>query len=67
MTNFDISIYGTFRVCLNNPIKLDTGSQVSGYMLSAPRQKGVTTSHLYTQLDPFALKLTMCALLSPHQ
>ena len=25
---------------------------------SASRQKGLSTSHLYTQLDPFALKLT---------
>ena len=28
--------------------------------LSASRQKGLSTSHLCTQLDPFALKLTNC-------
>ena len=27
---------------------------------SASRQKGLSTSHLYIQLDPFAMKLTTC-------
>ena len=29
---------------------------------AASRQKGLTTSHLYIQLDPFALKLTISAV-----
>ena len=35
-------------------------SSLHRWDLSASRQKGLTTSHLHTQIDPFALKLTDC-------
>ena len=31
------------------------------YNSSASKQKGLSTRHLHTQLDPFALKLTTCS------
>ena len=31
------------------------------YISSVQKQKGLTTSHSHTQLDPFASKLTICS------
>ena len=53
VSNYIPFVLSSFQVCFSLMVNETPISSTS-------RQKGLSTSHLYIQLDPFALKLTIC-------